>query len=149
MGAKRQKSSLTSRKIFLKYFGTHDNCVAFLEKFRFVKGEYCFYCNAQAIIKTGPGNRHRYYCNSCRRSFSILAQSPFEDSRRSLKVWLYIIDAAFNDEIEDLNILEVARLLGTNRNSVSKINQRFLQTKSKYRSFYKELAENLYNTAYH
>lgn len=69
---------------------TRQECLLYFEKLRWGKKVVCPYCFSERThrAKSEPG---RHVCYSCVKSFSVLVNTIFEDTRLSLPIWIAII----------------------------------------------------------
>ena len=72
----------------------------------------CVICPRGNSDYTSPiKNRNRHSCNACRRQFSVRAGSVFENSRISLRKWIYVM-YAFQSARKGISSAQLARDLG-------------------------------------
>lgn len=78
-----------------KNFNTQAKCLKLLEQLRWGKTVRCTFCTSDKVkaIKTEQG---RYSCKNCKRSFSVLVGTIFEETRLSLPKWFQIITLMLN-----------------------------------------------------
>lgn len=78
-----------------KNYNTQVKCLVLLQKLRWGKSVKCTFCDSN---KTKPIKREkgRHTCTNCKKSFSVLAGTIFEDSRLSLPKWFQIITLMLN-----------------------------------------------------
>jgi transposase-like protein len=75
---------------FLKAFSEETRCRAYLEKIRWKEGVSCPYCHQTDRIRRISG-RFEPECGRCRRQFSVLVGTIFQDSHLPIKTWFYAI----------------------------------------------------------
>lgn len=75
-----------------EYFSTEERCKCAIRDSRWEKGDIvCSYCGKHHCIERKDG---RYRCNHCKRNFSVLVGTIFEDTKISLRKWfiaMYLI----------------------------------------------------------
>lgn len=78
-----------------KNYNTQLKCLTLLQKLRWGKNVICTFCGSK---KTKPikSEKGRHSCQNCKKSFSVLAGTIFEDSRLSLPKWFQIITLMLN-----------------------------------------------------
>lgn len=60
-----------------------------IKESRFKKGEVCPHCGSNAIKKNGKvSGKQRYFCKSCRKSFSEFTMSPLAYTKLPLDKWI-------------------------------------------------------------
>lgn len=71
---------------------TDEKCHDFLRAVRWSEGLNCPYCSETAIVKNGKCTHNKelqkYECQSCKRGFNDLTGTTFQDSNKTLKVWI-------------------------------------------------------------
>lgn len=78
-----------------KKYNTQAKCLKTLEKLRWDGNVKCTFCGSEltAPIKTEKG---RHTCKKCKKSFSVLSDTIFEDTRLPLPTWFQIINLMLN-----------------------------------------------------
>lgn len=78
-----------------KNYNTQTKCLVLLQKLRWDKNVKCTFCDS---TKTKPikSEKGRHSCTNCKKSFSVLAGTIFEDSRLPLPKWFQIITLMLN-----------------------------------------------------
>jgi len=78
-----------------KNYNTQAKCLVLLHKLRWGKTVICTFCGSK---KTKPikSEKGRHSCQNCKKSFSVLVGTIFEDSRLSLPKWFQIITLMLN-----------------------------------------------------
>ncbi|WP_425458840.1 transposase [Ahrensia kielensis] len=70
---------------------------------RWPEGVTCPYCNSKKI-----SNFSRYFCNTCKTSFSLTTGSILHNTKLPILLWLKYIDGAFEGyELSDTSSLQV------------------------------------------
>jgi transposase-like protein len=90
-------------------FGTQNKCIAYLEKLRWGKHPYCVHCGSVNVKK-----RHeviRWHCNDCKKEFSALVGTIFEDTRLPLPKFFEIIFLMNNAKM-GISAAEISRAVG-------------------------------------
>ena len=60
-----------------------------IKESRFSKGQMCPHCRSNSVKKNGKASeRQRYFCKSCRKSFSEFSMSPLAYSKLPLDKWV-------------------------------------------------------------
>jgi len=67
-------------------------CVEVIRKLRWPDGITCPRCNSKHAVKFSPHRKvmHRYLCRNCRRAFTDITGTVFENSKIPLNEWFYI-----------------------------------------------------------
>jgi len=92
----------------VEQFGSNDRCREYLEHLRWPEGVTCPRCGSNSVsrIKT----RKQFDCNSCRKRFSVLAGSIFQDSK--LPLWKWFAAAYLMCESKKgISALQIQRML--------------------------------------
>ena len=71
-------------------YNTQAKCLSFLAKERWGKAVTCSYCGSDRVIKA-KNEEGRYHCYNCKRSFSVLVGTIFQDTKLSLPDWFWVI----------------------------------------------------------
>ncbi|MDR2871562.1 MAG: IS1595 family transposase [Xanthomonadaceae bacterium] len=77
------------RAIFVHEYKAID----YLESIRWKRGRVCPKCGARKGTSPVNSSNHRYgfyYCNSCKKTFTVTIGTIFENSRIKLNTWLYV-----------------------------------------------------------
>ncbi len=89
-------------------FNTHLKCVKHLENVRWGNTPICPYCDSDNIYVRGKKRKFkknrtehlyktpRYFCNDCRRDFTVLTGTIFEASKMPLNKWFTLIALMLN-----------------------------------------------------
>lgn len=93
-----------------KNFNTQAKCLKLLEQLRWGKNVKCTFCDSTNVktIKTEQG---RYSCKNCKRSFSVIVGTIFEETRMPLPKWFQIITLMLNAK-SSVSAKEIQRNLG-------------------------------------
>lgn len=93
-----------------KKYNTQAKCLKLLEKLRWGKTVKCPYCHSE---KTKPikSEQGRHSCGNCKRSFSVMIDTIFEDTRLPLPKWFTIITMMLNSK-SGLSAKEIQRNIG-------------------------------------
>ena len=71
---------------------TDEKCYDFLRSVRWSTGVKCPHCEHDKVVKNGKcsHNNHlqKYHCQDCQRGFNDVTCTIFQDSNKSLKVWI-------------------------------------------------------------
>ena len=81
-----------------KKFNTQSKCLKYLEKVRWGKTVHCAYCDSKRTIRA-KSEEGRHYCYNCKRSFSVLVGTVFEDTRLGLSKWFMIAGIMLSDKM--------------------------------------------------
>lgn len=78
-----------------KNYNTQAKCLKLLEQLRWGKTVKCTFCYSKNVksIKTEQG---RYSCKNCKKSFSVIVGTIFEETRLPLPKWFQIITLMLN-----------------------------------------------------
>ncbi len=117
-----------------KRYSNEEEAYKFLEGIRWENGVVCPHCNhigAKLIVfnkerKTRKGKtiyRRIWRCDECKRQFSVLVGTIFEDSRIPLSKWLFAIHE-LNSDKNGISSCELARKLGITQKSAWFMGQR-------------------------
>jgi len=103
-------------------FPTQDACIEHLEKARWGDSPKCVYCGCENVYRlTGENRRtHRHHCNACRKSFSVLVGTLFEDTRLELQKWFLAISLILNAK-KGISARQLARDLEVNKDTAWRI----------------------------
>ncbi len=93
-----------------KKYGTQAKCLKFLEKTRWGKTVQCTYCDSDRTIRA-KSEQGRHYCYGCKRSFSVMVGTIFEDTRLDLPTWFLTIALMLNAK-SGISAKELTRQLG-------------------------------------
>lgn len=85
------------------------SCIKHFEKVRWGAKPKCVHCNSKDISKRRED--FRFFCNECRKSFSVKTNTKLHDSRLPLKTWLYAF-ALVSDAKKGLSAKQLQRNLG-------------------------------------
>ena len=71
---------------------TESKCYDFLRAIRWSDGVNCPNCQSDLVVKNGKCSHQKqlqkYDCRGCQRGFNDLTGTVFQDSNKSLKVWV-------------------------------------------------------------
>jgi len=73
---------------FEKSFATEEQCREYLFRIRYPNGFVCLKCGSDKLWHI---RRHTYRCQGCRKDYSVLAGTIFQDSHTPLTVWFRAI----------------------------------------------------------
>ena len=73
---------------FIEWFSCEEDCVQYLEWLRWLEGFSCPQCKSSSAWKT---ERALWHCRQCGRQTSVSAGTVFEDSRKPLRLWFYVM----------------------------------------------------------
>ncbi len=74
---------------FFKLFPDEASAVTFMETELWKNGAVCVFCGSQ---KTSPRHgRMGHRCKDCRKDFTVRHNTIFENSRKPLRIWLYVM----------------------------------------------------------
>jgi transposase-like protein len=93
-----------------KNYNTQAKCLVLLEKLRWGKNVKCTFCssNKVSMIKSEQG---RYSCKNCKKSFSVIVGTIFEETRLPLPIWFQSIALMLNAK-SSMSAKEIQRNLG-------------------------------------
>lgn len=91
-------------------YSTKAKCLKLLEKLRWPDTVTCTYCGSEHTkpAKSEPG---RHSCRKCKRTFSVLVDTIFEDTRLPLPKWFMLIGLMLNSK-QGISAKELQRNLG-------------------------------------
>jgi transposase-like protein len=89
-------------------FGSNDRCRDYLEALRWPEGVECPKCASKSIsrIKT----RKQFDCNSCRKRFSVLSGTIFQDTKLPLWKWFAAVYLICESK-KGISALQIKRML--------------------------------------
>ncbi|MGB5981648.1 MAG: IS1595 family transposase [Nonlabens sp.] len=93
-----------------KKYNTQAKCLKLLEKLRWGKVVKCTYCGSQDN-KRQKSQKTRHTCRNCKRSFSVLVDTIFEDTRLPLPKWFIVITMMLNSK-SGISAKEIQRNIG-------------------------------------
>jgi transposase-like protein len=110
-----------------KLYSNEEEAYKFLESIRWENGVVCPHCNhtgakfipanKERITRTGKVTFRRIWrCGSCKKQFSVLVGTIFEDSRIPLSKWLLAIHE-LNSDKNGISSCELSRKLGITQKS--------------------------------
>lgn len=71
---------------------TDATCYDFLRQIRWSSGVICPHCQSAEVIKNGNATYREelqtYKCKGCKKKFNDITDAIFQDSNKSLKVWI-------------------------------------------------------------
>lgn len=100
---------------------TEKDCLGFLEAARWGGEPDCPYCGSTRVTAVPTECRHR--CNGCNTAFSVTVNTIFHRTRLSLRTWFAAISLIL-DAREPVPARRLARQLGVNKNTASRLNAR-------------------------
>lgn len=93
-----------------KLYNTQAKCLKLLTQLRWGKTVKCTFCDS-THVKAIASEQGRYSCRNCKRSFSVLAGTIFEDTRLELSKWFQIITLMLNAK-SGISAKEIERNVG-------------------------------------
>jgi len=93
-----------------KKYNTQLKCLKLLEKLRWGKVVKCAYCGSNKTSRQKT-EKTRHSCKNCKRSFSVLVDTIFEDTRLPLPKWFTIITLILNSK-SGISAKELQRNIG-------------------------------------
>jgi transposase-like protein len=92
----------------VEQFGSNDRCREYLEHLRWPDGVKCPRCDSASVsyIKT----RKQFDCNRCRKRFSVLAGTIFQDSKLPLWKWFAAVYLMCESK-KGISALQIKRML--------------------------------------
>lgn len=100
----------------LDQFPTQSACIKYLEHARWGKTPTCPYCQSTDATV----HRHRYYCYTCKTSFSVTVGTIFHHTRLPLQKWFLAVSLMLNAK-KGLSALQLSRDLHVNKNTAWRI----------------------------
>jgi len=91
-------------------FNTQKKCIKYLETVRWGKKPICPHCGSDNTVKIKTELRHHCNKSGCKRSFSVLVGTIFEESRLPLPKFFVIINLMLNAK-NGISASQLARLL--------------------------------------
>ena len=91
-------------------------CIKVLRKLRWPKDILCPRCNSKRIVKFSPHRKvmQRYLCKNCKKTFTDLTGTIFENSNLPLSEWFYIA----RELQRNISMNQIAKDLGRKYDSV-------------------------------
>lgn len=93
-----------------KKYGTQAKCLSFLEKTRWGKTVKCPYCESKRTVRA-KSEQGRHHCYNCKRSFTVMVGTIFEDTRLKLPTWFMTIGLILNAKM-GISSKQISRQLG-------------------------------------
>ncbi|WP_339841172.1 IS1595 family transposase [uncultured Maribacter sp.] len=93
-----------------KKYNTQLKCLKLLEKLRWGKVVKCPYCASKETSRQKT-DKTRHSCKNCKRSFSVLVDTIFEDTRLPLPKWFALITLMLNSK-SGISAKELQRNIG-------------------------------------
>lgn len=93
-----------------KNYNTQAKCLKLLEQLRWGKTVKCTFCESKNV-KSIKSEQGRYTCKNCKKSFSVIVGTIFEETRLSLPKWFQIITLMLNAK-SGISAKEIQRNLG-------------------------------------
>lgn len=93
-----------------KKYSTKAKCLKLLEKLRWPDVVRCAYCCSDRT-KPAKGEAGRHSCRNCKRTFSVLVGTIFEDTRLELPKWMTLIGLIVNSK-QGVSAKELQRNIG-------------------------------------
>lgn len=93
-----------------KNYNTQAKCLKLLEQLRWGKTVKCTFCQSKNV-KSIKSEQGRYTCKNCKKSFSVIVGTIFEETRLSLPKWFQIITLMLNAK-SGISAKEIQRNLG-------------------------------------
>src|SRR5438034_3603547 len=92
----------------VEQFGSNDRCREYLEHLRWPEGVECPACGSKSISRITT--RKQFDCNSCRKRFSVLAGTVFQDSKLPLWKWFAAVYLMCESK-KGISALQLKRML--------------------------------------
>lgn len=97
---------------------TQADCLTHLEQVRWGDAPWCPYCRSSKTSKhTEQGQRSRWQCSLCQKSFSVTVGTVFHNSHVDLQRWFLLISLMFSAK-KGLSAMQAARNLEMRRPTV-------------------------------
>jgi transposase-like protein len=93
----------------MNFFKDDKTCLEHFKQVKFKDGEFCPHCNHKEIYAFSDGKR--YKCKSCRKQFTLLVGTIFEDSKIGLRKW-FIAMYLLTTSRKGISSIELAKMLG-------------------------------------
>jgi len=93
-----------------KNYNTQAKCLKLLEQLRWGKSVKCTFCDSKKV-KSIKNEQGRYSCKNCKRSFSVIVGTIFEETRMPLPKWFQIITLMLNAK-SSVSAKEIQRNIG-------------------------------------
>lgn len=93
-----------------KNYNTQAKCLKLLEQLRWGKSVKCTFCESKQV-KSIKSEQGRYSCKNCKKSFSVIVGTIFEETRLPLPKWFQIITLMLNAK-SGISAKEIQRNLG-------------------------------------
>ncbi|MCB9257042.1 MAG: IS1595 family transposase [Chitinophagales bacterium] len=105
----------------IKKFPNQKSCIQYLEEKRWDNRVKCPTCFSDEVIRVEKENR--YKCYSCKRSFSVLKGTIFENTKLPLQKWFIAIYLVM-DAKKGISSLQLSRHLKVNKDTALLIQRR-------------------------
>ncbi len=109
---------------FFNKYGTEDQCVKALFKWRWPSGFVCRECGDTKYCALHT--RQLYQCNNCHHQTSLISRTIFADTKLPLTMWflaMYLVTQTKNG----ISALELRRQLGVSYNTAWSVKHKLMQ----------------------
>ncbi|MFA6253045.1 MAG: IS1595 family transposase [Patescibacteria group bacterium] len=97
-----------------KRFPSHNDCLIYLEDVRWKGVPTCPYCYSKKA--TAVPKEHRYHCNACKTSFSVLVGTIFHKTKLDLQKWFLAVSIILGAK-KKLSSRQLSRDVLVNKNT--------------------------------
>lgn len=120
-------------------FDSHEECLAYLEQIRWKGVHTCPYCSSTKA--TAYKNEHRYRCNSCFTSYSVIVGTIFHKTHVDLRKWFKAI-SLFHKLNGDVSVRGLARELHLNRATAASMVKRLQEVPADQTEMLKKIVQD-------
>jgi transposase-like protein len=92
-----------------KQFNTQQKCITYLEKIRWGKKPTCIHCKSEKVYKRKE--TIKWHCNSCKKDYTVIYGTIFEETRLPLPRWFEILLFMHNAKM-GVSAMEIMRNTG-------------------------------------
>jgi len=105
-----------------KYFEEKQNCIDYLTKIRWNGTVKCVFCDHDRVYEL-KGHNKRYKCSKCRKQFSVIKGTIFENSPISLQKWFVAIYVITSHK-KGISSIQLGKDIGVTQKTAWFMNQR-------------------------
>lgn len=102
-------------------FKTHEECLTYLEQVRWNGIPKCPYCGS--VRASAYKSEHRYHCNDCFTSYSVMVGTLFHKTHVDLQIWFRAIQIILMGS-EETSIRKLAKELKISKKTASYMRSR-------------------------
>lgn len=96
----------------VEFFKTEEDCIIYLKSIFWKNEKYCPHCGSNKVMEFENIKRNR--CKECKKDFSIIKGTIFEDSNITLKKW-FMASYLFNAHKKGISSCQLAKDIGVSQ----------------------------------